>query len=259
MGGRQQGRLSGKVAIVTGAARGQGEAEARLFVDEGARVVATDVLGPEVEAVAEDLGDAAVGLAHDVTDPAAWAAVVEAATERFGGVDVLVNNAGVHRIRLLVDEDPADLERLLQVNLVGPYVGMQAVVPSMTERGGGSIVNISSVAGLQGAWGHSAYGASKWGLRGLTKTAAIELGQHGIRVNSVHPGPIDTAMLPVAPDDRMFESQAISRAGTVDEVAQAVLYLASDDSAYVTGAEIAVDGGMVAGPLPKMGRPPKET
>jgi 3alpha(or 20beta)-hydroxysteroid dehydrogenase len=252
------GRLEGKVAIVTGAARGQGEAEARLFASEGARVVATDVL-PEVQAVADDLGDAAVARVHDVTRPDAWAEVVAAAVETFGGVDVLVNNAGIHWIRLLVDEDPAELERLLRVNLVGPYLGMQAVVPAMTERGGGSIVNISSVAGLQGAYGHTAYGASKWGLRGLTKTAAIELGQQGIRVNSVHPGPIDTPMLPVAPDDRIFDSQAISRAGRADEVAAAVLYLASDEAAYVTGAEIAVDGGLVAGPLPRMGRRPKES
>jgi 3alpha(or 20beta)-hydroxysteroid dehydrogenase len=193
-----------------------------------------------------------------VTDADAWADVVVAAVENFGGIDVLVNNAGIHRIKLLVDEDPADVEALLRVNLVGPFVGMQAVTPVMEARGGGSIVNISSVAGLQGAWGHSAYGASKWGLRGLTKTAAIELGQLGIRVNSVHPGPIDTAMLPVSPTDRMFESQAIPRAGTVDEVAEAVLYLASDAAQYVTGAEIAVDGGLVAGPLPKFGRPAKE-
>jgi 3alpha(or 20beta)-hydroxysteroid dehydrogenase len=258
MGGRQVGRLSGKVAIVTGAARGQGEAEARLFAAEGADVVATDVLTDALQAVVADLGGAAIGLTHDVTRPEEWTAVVDAAVEAFGGVDVLVNNAGIHWIRLLVDEDPAELERLLRVNLVGPYLGMQAVVPAMTERGAGSIVNISSVAGLQGAWGHSAYGASKWGLRGLTKTAAIELGQHGIRVNSVHPGPIDTAMLPVPPDAPMFDSQAINRAGTVDEVAAAVLFLASDESRYVTGAEIAVDGGLVAGPLPKMGRPPKE-
>jgi 3alpha(or 20beta)-hydroxysteroid dehydrogenase len=251
-------RLAGKVAVVTGAARGQGEAEARLFAAEGAQVVLTDVLTDEVRAVAADLGDAAVARTHDVTDPAAWAEVVDAAVEAFGGLDVLVNNAGIHWIRLLVDEDPTDLERLLRVNLIGPYLGMQAAVPAMRARGGGSIVNISSVAGLQGAWGHSAYGASKWGLRGVTKTAAIELGQLGIRVNSVHPGPIDTAMLPVSPTDRMFESQAIPRAGTADEVAEAVLYLASDASQYVTGAEIAVDGGLVAGPLPKMGRPPKE-
>jgi len=259
MGAREAGRLSGKVAVVTGAARGQGEAEARLFVAEGARVVATDVLATEVRAVAADLGPAAVGLTHDVTDPTDWASVIEAALEHFGGLDVLVNNAGIHWIRPLVDEDPAELERMLRVNLVGPFLGVQAVVPAMEARGGGSIVNISSVAGLQGAWGHSAYGSAKWGLRGLTKTAAIELGARGIRVNSVHPGPIDTPMLPVAPTGGVFDAQAISRAGTAEEVAETVLWLASDAAAYVTGAEVAVDGGLAAGPLPRFARPPKET
>ena len=232
------GRLEGKVAVITGAARGQGEAEARLFAAEGAKVVATDVL-----ALPDDLD--ALAVEHDVTQPDAWAAVVDAAVETFGGIDILVNNAGIHWIRLLVDEDPAELERLLRVNLVGPYLGMQAVVPAMAERGGGSIVNISSVAGMQGAWGHTAYGASKWGLRGLTKTAAIELGQQGIRVNSVHPGPIDTPMLPVAPDDRIFDGQAISRAGKAEEVAAAVLYLASDRARYVTGAPLVLDAGLL--------------
>ena len=164
-------RLEGKVAIVTGAARGQGEAEARLFAAEGAQVVLTDVLTAEVEAVATDLGDSAIALTHDVSDVEAWSTVVATTVEHFGGLDVLVNNAGIHWIRALVDEDPAALERLLRVNLVGPFVGMQAVVEPMRARGGGSIVNISSFAGLSGAWGHSAYGASKWGLRGITKTA----------------------------------------------------------------------------------------
>ncbi len=252
------GRLAGKVAVITGAARGQGEAEARLFVAEGARVVATDVLTAEVEAVAADLGDAAVALTHDVTDAEAWNRVVATAVERFGGLDVLVNNAGIHWIRPLVDEDPAALERLLKVNLVGPYIGMQAAVPAMVARGGGSIVNISSFAGLSGAWGHSAYGATKWGLRGLTKTAALELGPSGIRVNSVHPGPIDTPMLPVPPDSPQFAAYPLGRAGTAEEVAEAVLYLASSASAYVTGAEIAVDGGLAAGPVPEVGRRTKE-
>jgi 3alpha(or 20beta)-hydroxysteroid dehydrogenase len=252
------GRLDGKVVVVTGAARGQGEAEARLFVAEGAQVVATDVLADEVEAVASDLGSAAVAVTHDVTDAEAWSRVIATAEERFGGVDVLVNNAGVHWIRLLVDEDPAALERLLRVNLVGPYIGMQAVVPAMVARGGGSIVNISSFAGLSGAWGHSAYGATKWGLRGLTKTAALELGPSGIRVNSVHPGPIDTPMLPVPADSPLFAAHPLGRAGTAEEVAEAVLYLASDASAYVTGAEITVDGGLAAGPVPAVGQRTKE-
>jgi 3alpha(or 20beta)-hydroxysteroid dehydrogenase len=247
-------RLAGKVAIITGAARGQGEAEARLFVAEGAKVVATDVLTAEVEAVAADLGDDAVGLTHDVTEVDGWADVVATAVDRFGGVDVLVNNAGIHWIKPLVDEDPADLERLLRVNLVGPYIGIQAVVEPMKAGGGGSIVNISSFAGLAGAWGHSAYGATKWGLRGVTKTAAIELGGLGIRVNSVHPGPIDTAMLPVPADSPAFASYPLGRAGGADEVADTVLFLASDASAYVTGAEIAIDGGLAAGTVPGFAR-----
>jgi 3alpha(or 20beta)-hydroxysteroid dehydrogenase len=247
-------RLAGKVAIITGAARGQGEAEARLFVAEGAHVVATDVLTAEVEAVAADLGDAAIGLTHDVTDVDAWASVVATAVETFGGVDVLVNNAGIHWIRPMTEEVPAELEQLLKVNLFGPYVGIQAVIEPMTARGGGAIVNISSFAGLSGAWGHSAYGATKWGLRGVTKTAAVELGQAGIRVNSVHPGPIDTAMLPVPPDDPIFNSYPLGRAGGADEVAETVLFLASDASAYVTGAEIAIDGGLAAGTVPSFAR-----
>ena len=250
----QRDRLQGKVAVVTGAARGQGEAEARLFVAEGAHVVLTDVLTAEVEAVAADLGDAAVAVTHDVSDIAAWAEVVATAVERFGGIDVLVNNAGIHWIRAMVDEDPVALERLLRVNLVGPYVGMQAVIPAMEARGGGSIVNISSFAGLAGAWGHSAYGASKWGLRGITKTAAIELGPSGIRVNSVHPGPIDTAMLPVPADAPMFTAYPLGRAGTAEEVAETVLFLASDASSYLTGAELAVDGGLAAGTVPRVAR-----
>ncbi len=247
-------RLEGKVAIVTGAARGQGEAEARLFAAEGAKVVLTDVLPAEVEAVAADLGDAAVALTHDVSDVAGWAKVVTTAVDRFGRLDVLVNNAAIHWIRALVDEDPAALEHLLRVNLIGPYVGMQAVVEPMRARGGGSIVNISSFAGLSGAWGHSAYGASKWALRGITKTAAIELGPLGIRVNSVHPGPIDTAMLPVPADAPMFTAYPLGRAGTAEEVAEAVLFLASDASSYLTGAELAVDGGLAAGTVPRVTR-----
>ncbi len=252
------GRLEGRVAVVTGAARGQGEAEARLFAAEGAKVVATDVLGHEVRAVAADLGDDAIALTHDVTDASAWADVVAAAVAQFGGVDVLVNNAGIHWIKAMVDEDPADVERLLQVNLMGPYIGMQAVVPVMEARGGGSIVNISSYAGLSGAWGHSAYGASKWALRGVTKTAAIELGPLGIRVNSVHPGPIDTAMLPVPADAPMFAGYPLGRAGTAEEVAETVLFLASDASSYLTGAELSVDGGLAAGGVARAGRPTEE-
>jgi 3alpha(or 20beta)-hydroxysteroid dehydrogenase len=240
------GRLDGKVAVITGAARGMGEHEARSFAAEGAQVVLTDVRADDVEAVASSLGDQALGLAHDVTDADAWASVVQTATDRFGGVDILVNNAGIHRLAPLVEETRADFERVLAVNLIGPFLGMQAVVDPMVARGGGSIVNISSMAGLKGLPAHSAYAASKFGVVGLTQTAAIELGPLGIRVNSVHPGPINTDMLPPAPDgedtDR-FAFLPLQRAGEPEEVAALVLFLASDESSFITGTQHRIDGG----------------
>jgi 3alpha(or 20beta)-hydroxysteroid dehydrogenase len=247
------GRLAGKVAIITGAARGQGAAEARRFASEGASIVLTDVLDTDAKAVAEELADefgpVAVALAHDVSSEAAWASVAQAATETFGGVDILVNNAAIYWTRPLIDEKVSDLERLLRVNLIGAMLGIQAVVPAMQTRGGGSIVNISSFAGTRGIYGHGAYGMSKWGLRGLTQIAAIELGAAGIRVNTVLPGSIDTAMLPVAREE--FESRfgdvPLGRVGNANEVADAVLFLASDESSYLTGSELAVDGGISAG------------
>ena len=248
------GRLEGKVAVITGAARGQGEAEARLFVAEGARVVLTDVLADEVAAVAASLGDAAVAAAHDVSDEAAWAAVVELATSRFGGIDVLVNNAAIHRIRPLLEETAPDLRRIMDVNLIGPVLGIQAVVPAMQARGGGAVVNISSLAAHNGFWGHSAYGSTKWALRGVSRTAAVELGPLGIRVNSVYPGMVDTAMLPPAGDPGTDAARTahlpLGRVGQPTEIAEAVLFLASDASSYMTGAEIVIDGGSLAGRVP---------
>lgn len=250
----ERARLAGKVAIVTGAARGQGEAEARLFAAEGARVVLTDVLADEVAAVAASLGAAAAAMAHDVSDEGTWSDVVALATDRFGGVDVLVNNAAIHRIRPLLDETPDDLHRILDVNLVGAILGMKAVVPVMEERGGGSIVNISSLAAQSGFWGHGAYAAAKWGLRGVSRVAAVELGPLGIRVNSVYPGMVDTAMLPPAGDPGTDAARTahlpLGRVGRPSEVAETVLYLASDASSYVTGAELVIDGGSHAGRVP---------
>ncbi|MER5739682.1 MULTISPECIES: glucose 1-dehydrogenase [unclassified Streptomyces] len=241
--------LTGKVALITGAARGMGEAEARLFTALGARVVLTDVRAEEGEATAASLGPAARFVRHDVTDEASWSAAVAAAVDGFGRLDVLVNNAAVYSTSPVEHEDPARLDTLLRVNLAGPFLGIRAAAPALRASGGGSIVNISSQAGLQGIWGHGAYGAAKWGLRGLTKTAALELGPDGIRVNSVHPGAIATAMTahlgtaahPAAP---------LGRVGEPEEVARLVAFLASDDSSYLSGAELAVDGGASAGRMP---------
>ncbi len=246
------GELAGKVAIITGGARGQGAAEGRLFVERGAKVVLTDVLVEEGQATAGSLGVDAMFVGHDVSDEDAWAPVVDATLERWGRLDILVNNAGVHRVRPLAEESAGDIIELLATNLVGPMIGMRLVADPMERSGGGSIVNISSLAGLQGLWGHGAYGASKWGLRGVTKTAAVELGPRGIRVNSVHPGPIDTAMLPVRPEAApgRFASMPLGRVGQPEEVAELVAFLASDASSYLTGAELTIDGGLAAGRLP---------
>ena len=242
-------RLAGKVAIVTGAARGQGEAEARLFAAEGAQVVLTDVLDEQLRAVADDIGDAARWQHHDVASEAGWNAVVERTVADLGRVDVLVNNAAIHHVRRIEDETVEAFDRILAVNLRGTFLGTRSVVAPMRAAGGGSIVNISSLAGIQGIFGHGAYGASKWGVTGLTSVAAIELGPLGIRVNSVHPGPIDTDMLPVR-DEARFRDLPLGRVGRADEVAELVLFLASDASSYVSGAHLTVDGGLAAGRVP---------
>ncbi|HEX4430981.1 MAG TPA: glucose 1-dehydrogenase [Frankiaceae bacterium] len=256
LAGNSHGRLAGKVAIITGAARGQGAAEAQRFASEGASVVITDVLDTDAKALAGEIGEAALALAHDVSSEADWATVVRTATETFGGVDILVNNAAIYWTRPLVDEPVADFERLLRVNLVGALLGLQAVVPAMKARGGGSIVNISSLAGTAGMYGHGAYGMSKWGLRGLTQVAATELGVEGIRVNAVLPGSIDTAMLPVPKADfgTRFQDLPLGRVGTANEIAEAVLFLASDESSYLTGSELRVDGGLGSGRRPEAWR-----
>ncbi|MFJ7984303.1 glucose 1-dehydrogenase [Streptomyces sp. NPDC096351] len=241
--------LTGKVALVTGAARGMGEAEARLFAALGAKVVLTDVLEREGEAVAASLGPAARFVRHDVTDERSWAAAVDVAVDAFGRLDVLVNNAAIYSTSPIAEEDPARLEAILRVNLIGPFLGVRAVAPTMRAGGGGSVVNISSQAGLQGLWGHGAYGAAKWGLRGLTRTAALELGPDGIRVNSVHPGAVATAMTAHL-GGREHPAAPLGRVGKPEEVAHLVAFLASDDASYLSGAELAVDGGASAGRMP---------
>ncbi len=245
------GRLTGKVALISGAARGQGEAEARLFVAEGARVILGDVLDDQGERVASDLGDRAMYCHQDVRSEADWAAIVDAAVGRFGRIDVLVNNAGVFAVIPMLETSLEEYRRVVDINQVGTFLGMKAVAPVMIEKGnGGSIVNISSVAGLRGAANSFAYGASKWAVRGMTKGAARELAPHHIRVNSVHPGLVSTAMLEVLDGKGVRENVKalvpIGEESGPEEVARLVLFLASDESRHSTGAEFVVDGGMTA-------------
>jgi 3alpha(or 20beta)-hydroxysteroid dehydrogenase len=238
-------RLKGKVILVSGGARGQGAAEARLFVAEGARVVIGDVLEPEGHQLGSELGSAAVFVRHDVTQERDWETAINAA-EKLGGLHGLVNNAGIYQPRTLMVTDTELFERHMRVNQLGCFLGMKAVLPLMEQSGGGSIVNISSVAGLRGSPGAIAYSATKWALRGMTKAAAIDLAPRRIRVNSVHPGPIDTEMLKVRTPEQNQERLKLvpmKRMGTAEEVASLVLFLLSDESGYVTGAEVAIDGG----------------
>ena len=253
------GRLDGKVALISGAARGQGEAEARLFVEEGARVVLGDVLDDRGEVVAKELGDAARYVRLDVRDEASWGAAVSLAESEFGPLSVLVNNAGIFRVSALVDTPVEQFREVVEVNQLGPFLGMKAVVPSMVNAGGGSIVNISSTNGLGGFPHTVSYTATKWAVRGMTKTAAMELGPLGIRVNSIHPGGVDTEMirpenlgsLAAEPDalDNRFGDLPLRRVGQPIEIARLALFLASDESSYSTGSEFVADGGMLAGPL----------
>lgn len=258
MGVTMGSRLDGKVALITGAARGQGEATARLFIEEGASVVLGDVLDERGEDVAEALGERACYVSLDVSDEERWTAAVDTARRAFGELSVLINNAGIVDFGPLVDTTLERYMRVIRVNQLGPFLGMRAVAPSMERAGGGSIINISSMNGLVGYPGTVAYTASKSALRGMSKAAAMELGAKGIRVNSIHPGAVDTEMIrPANSDDlptpeeqeAMYAAYPLKRPAQPEEVARLALFLASDAASYATGSEFLIDGGMLAGPL----------
>jgi NAD(P)-dependent dehydrogenase (short-subunit alcohol dehydrogenase family) len=251
------GRLDGKVAVITGAARGQGAAEARLFAREGARLVLGDVLDEPLRKLAEELGaagHAVLARRHDVTLEEDWDAALAEGVDRFGQIDVLINNAGI--------ADPAGIEevtreiwdRVIAVNQTGVWLGMKAVIPAMRRAGGGSIINISSIFGLVGSGACAAYHSTKGAVRLLTKTAALQYAPEGIRVNSIHPGFIDTPMIQDAAPPEIAEHAdqvvaamtPLGRMGTSEEIAYGALYLASDESSFVTGAELVIDGGVTA-------------
>ena len=248
-------RLAGKVALISGGARGQGAAETRLFVREGAAVVFGDVLddeGKKVEAEIRATGGRATYVHLDVTREADWRAAVATAVQTYGRLSVLVNNAGILFRAKIEDTSEADWDRIMAVNVKGVFLGTKAAIPALREAGGGSIVNISSTAGLVGSpGGTAAYTATKGAVRLFTKSTAIQHAREGIRCNSVHPGPIATDMIKdVLDDQKAWEGRLrrlpMGRAGTADEVAYGVLYLASDESSYVTGSELVIDGGTTA-------------
>ncbi len=253
------GRLDDKVAIITGGARGQGAEEVRLFVQEGGKVIIADVLDEEGERLEAELcesGGEAAFVHLDVTDGESWNAAVSKTVSLFGKIDILVNNAGIYKPGTVEQTTEEDWDVMLDVNAKGVFLGTKSVIPFMREAGGGSIINISSVAGLVGAVMTAAYSSSKGAVRLLTKSTALQYAAENIRCNSVHPGMIQTDML-----DRVFEgreargfqnaeyvsSVPLGRIGTPREIANGVLFLASDDSSYMTGSELVIDGGITSG------------
>ena len=249
------GRLDGKVALITGGARGMGKSHVRQFVAEGARVVFGDVLDDKGEYVAAKLPAGSCRYVHhDVTSESQWAAAVSTALTAFGKLDVLVNNAGILTFAPIAEMTLNSFRRVLDVNAVGCWLGMKAVIDPMTKAGGGSIINVSSIEGFTGAAGLSAYSASTFAVRGMTKAAAQELGQFGIRVNSVHPGGVLTRMVVESEDARAESAEAFMKAMPLHrfaepvEISRLVAYLASDESSYSTGSEFVADGGLLSGP-----------
>ncbi|WP_141582855.1 glucose 1-dehydrogenase [Actinomadura sp. WMMA1423] len=237
------GRVDGKTALISGGARGIGAASARALAAEGARIVIGDILDEEGEAVAGELGDACRYVHLDVTSAEDWAAAVETAVREFGALHVLFNNAGIANGAAIQRFSPEKWQQIIDVNLTGPFLGIRAAADALIAAGGGSIINNSSIEGLRGtSWAHG-YVASKWGLRGLTKSVAVELAPHGVRVNSLHPGLIRTPLTEGIPDDMV--PIPLGRPGLPEDVASFVVFLASDESSFATGSEFVVDGGTV--------------
>ncbi len=236
-------RLSGKTAIITGAAQGMGANHARRFVAEGARVVITDLQEEACAALARELGEAARFLRHDVSSETDWDAVVKVAEEAFGGIDILVNNAGIYFVCPVDEAEPAMVRKLLEVNVFGCWLGISKVAPSMKKRGGGAIVNLSSLAGARGMPLLAIYGATKWAVRGLTKSAAYDLSPANIRVNAVLPGAVaDTGMFSGGTPEQMKQIP-LQRPASLNEVSDLLIFLTSSESSYITGADHFIDGG----------------
>jgi len=242
------GRIAGKIALITGGARGQGRQEAERFAAEGATVYITDVLDDFGAAAADELGDAVTFLHHDVTSEDDWAAVIAGIVEQHGRIDILVNNAGIFSMTAALDTSIEAWNQMVAINQTGVFLGIRDVGRVMCEQGSGSIINISSIAGLAGVGRAHAYAATKWAVRGMSKSAAIEFAAHGVRVNSVHPGIIDTDMLREFGGnlERITESIPMGRTASADEVANVVLFLASEEASYCSGHEFVVDGAMNA-------------
>ncbi|KQX08174.1 MULTISPECIES: glucose 1-dehydrogenase [unclassified Leifsonia] len=238
-------RVSGKIALISGGARGMGASHARLLVDEGAKVVIGDILDAEGEALAAELGDAVRYVHLDVTDYAQWENAVKTSVDTFGGLDIVVNNAGIANFSPIEDYSIEAWNTIISINLTGVFYGIKAAIPALKNSKGGSIINVSSTAGLQGYEALPGYNASKFGVRGLTKNAALDLGRYNIRVNSVHPGAIRTPMTEGL--DTSQSHVALHRVGEPIELSNLVLFLASDESSFSTGSEFVADGGETAG------------
>ena len=247
-------RLEGKVALISGGARGQGATEGQLFVDEGAKVVLADILDAEGESAAAQIrenGGEASYVHLDVASEDDWRAAIEFTLQTYGRLDILINNAAIYKRTPIVDTDLEEWRQIMEINSTGVFLGTKHAIPAMQRSGGGSIINISSTAGLVGSGRGSAYGASKGSVRLFTKYTAIQHATENIRANSIHPGPIDTEMIAdnIGTPEGRAESEArvpLQRIGTVMDVAYGALFLASDESSYMTGAELVIDGGVTA-------------